>query len=311
MKCPFEAKPGEETRINVPMDTEAQRLDHFLVTVYPASSRSFFQSLINSGCIKVNGIAAKPSSSVRSHDIVMISLPERPERLSGPALIGDLSIKVLFEHADFIVIDKPAGLLVHRPHKNSTDVTLVDWLSEHYKELIMVGDNERPGIVHRLDKDTSGIMLIARTVKGHSHLSALFKDRMIHKTYTALVEGKPPASGSIDYRIDRHPTDPIKMAFHTGSGRDAQTSYKTLEYYNEYALVELKPVTGRTHQIRVHCLAIGHPLLGDATYGSSSKYIARHALHAKSISFTFDGEAFEFSSPLPADFLAAIECIRS
>ncbi len=310
MKTQFTIKPQESTTTTVPEGSKPERLDRFLTSYYEDSSRSFFQNLVNSSNIMVNNNPAKASMLVRPGDTITISMPPIEQRTISDETIHTLHIQLLYEHKHFLVISKPAGLVVHQAHKHSKAVTLIDWILYHYKDIVEIGEAERPGIVHRLDKDTSGLMLIARTPYGHAKISQLFKDRMVKKTYTALVTGHPPASGVIDYRIDRHPTDPTKMSAHTGSGRDAKTFYKTIEYYREAALVELQPVTGRTHQIRVHCAAIEHPLLGDTAYGSSSKLIHRHALHASKLSFALDNESFDFNSELPYDFVNAIAALK-
>jgi 23S rRNA pseudouridine1911/1915/1917 synthase len=310
MKRHFDHKPHEQVSITVPIDTVSMRLDQFLTSVYDQSSRSFFQNLIKNGCVAVNNKPAKVSMMVREGDVIVIHVPGAPERDVSDKVLDHLEVAVINENPHFLVISKPAGLVVHQPHKNSAEVTLVDWLTHFYKGIESVGESDRPGIVHRLDKDTSGIMLIARTPYGLATLSDMFKNRTIQKTYLALVEGRPPKAGIIDLRIDRHPVDPTKMACHTGSGRDAKTHYTTLETYHLHALLELKPVTGRTHQIRVHCAGIDHPLLGDAVYGSSSKLIGRHALHAAKISFTFEGKLYDFQADLPQDFVNARDMLK-
>jgi 23S rRNA pseudouridine1911/1915/1917 synthase len=178
--------------------------------------------------------------------------------------------------------------------------------------------SDRPGIVHRLDKDTSGLLLIARTNYAHATFNTLFQTRTIHKTYLALVHGHPPASGTIDLAIGRHPVNRHTMTtFKAGTyeaarhrTRNAFTAYTVLEYFDEYSLLEVKPVTGRTHQIRVHLAALGHPIVGDAVYGTASKLIARQALHAHRLQFMFDGQEHIFTQPLPGDMANVVSSIK-
>ena len=181
----------------------------------------------------------------------------------------------------------------------------------HFKEISKVGESERPGIVHRLDKNTSGIMIIPRKDYVHAIFSEMFKDRKIKKTYLAIVEGHPDPKGTIDLPISRHPTEKIKMSHLNPAGKDSTTNYSVLEYFEKCSLVELKPTTGRTHQIRVHMAAIGHPLLGDSTYGKESYMIGRHALHANKLEFEYNKELFSFScDEQPEDFKNALEKLR-
>jgi 23S rRNA pseudouridine1911/1915/1917 synthase len=181
----------------------------------------------------------------------------------------------------------------------------------HYEPSVRpVGEDDRPGIVHRLDKDTSGLLILARTPYAHKVFTGLFADRKIHKTYLALVVGTPPRKGDITIQIDRHPTLRTRMAAVTHSGRPAHTFYTTLEQYPASALLKLNPTTGRTHQIRVHCAHIGHALVGDSVYGTRSPHIARHALHAHRLVFTFDGIDHVIESPMPQDMIDAQERLR-
>lgn len=190
-------------------------------------------------------------------------------------------------------------------------ITLADIIVSHYPEITNVGQPERPGIVHRLDKDTSGLLLIARTQHGYDTLTKLFKDRTIKKTYLAIVKNDPIESNSITAPISRNPVNPRRMTAKILRGREARTDYKVIQYFDDYALIKVFPHTGRTHQIRVHMEHVGHPVLGDTLYGQQSKsdkkIIKRHALHAHELEFTFDGENHTFTLPLPADMQRLIE----
>lgn len=281
-----------------------ERLDAALAELTPLYSRSFFQKAIADGLVTLNGVRAQKSNKqLKAGDSISVFFPQK-NRLVDARATDDFDVEVIFEHRHFLIINKPAGLVVHAPSAASTEPALVDWLMNRYADIATVGPQERAGIVHRLDKNTSGIMIIPRTDYALAQFGTLFKDRKIHKTYHALVVGKPDAQGIIDYPIDRHRTEPTKMTHLYGTGRDALTFYETKEYYTDGAFLELKPVTGRTHQIRVHCTAIGHPLIGDVVYGTASSAIGRHALHAYAISFTFEGTSYAFTAQAPQDFVA-------
>lgn len=298
------------------------RLDRFLVQSFPLYSRSFFKRLIDEGCACINGKQTnKQGALLKTGDKLLLIFPN--EQTIEPTVIAEqtngITVAALDTH--FIIINKPAGLTVHKPHSSYTSPTVVDWLLLHHQDIAQIGYIDRPGIVHRLDKDTSGLMVIARTNHAHGQLSALFKNRAVRKTYLALVEGHPPAQGTIDFQIGRHPFHRNKMAvFNCGIPqsfsqkddrvRDAVTNYTVLSYYDTCALIEVKPTTGRTHQIRVHFAALGHPLLGDLLYGNKSPHIKRHALHAHEISFEFDETVHHFNVDAPSDFVAALEAVQ-
>lgn len=299
------------------------RLDRFLVESFPLYSRSYFKRLIHEGCATVNGKQAnKQSTLLNTGDTLMLLFPK--EHAIEPTIIAEQTedIRIVAVNEHFIVINKPAGIAVHKPHSSYVKPTVVDWLLLKHQEVSHIGYIDRPGIVHRLDKDTSGLMIIVRTNHAHEQFTTLFKDRTIHKTYRALVEGHPPAQGSIDFQIGRHPVHRNKMAvfncaapqsFSQKDGhvvRDAITEYKVVRYYETCSLVEVKPTTGRTHQIRVHFAALGHPLLGDLLYGNKSIYMQRHALHAQEISFYFDEKLYHFTIEPAADFTNAVEALQ-
>jgi len=281
--------------------TPTDRLDKTLHAQVPEYSRTYFQDLIQEKQVLVNGIAmTKPSWPIRAGDSLEVFFPAVRQVGALPIPSEDMGVFILYEHADFLIVVKPAGLVVHRPHSRSTEVTLVDWLVHTCKELSTVGPAERPGIVHRLDKDTSGLMIIPRTNQSHAYFSELFQKRSIEKTYLAYVIGQPPQQGTVDHPIGRDPMQPHKMA-HVASGRSALSQYKVLTYFPSTALLEVKPYTGRTHQIRVHLASEGYPLVGDKVYGTEDGRIARHALHAYRLSFTYKEQWYSFICSMPRD----------
>lgn len=289
---------------------ENQRIDSFLAGYFTYYSRTFFKKLIDSNLVYLNkNLVTKPSTVVKINDTVDIQFP--PEDSPHIKHIGDdIAVSLVYEHEHFLIINKPAYLSVHAPSQGHAEITLVDWLVSKFEEIRTVGSYDRPGIVHRLDKNTSGLLIVSRNNYAHELLSDLFKNRLIKKTYWAIVKGHPDPEGTITFPIARDPLYRTKMSHHYSHGRASTTHYKVLEYFNDSALVQLNPITGRTHQIRVHCAAIGHPLLGDALYGTSSKLIKRHALHAVSLEFTFEGKQFLFTHELAEDLKQLLAHLR-
>ena len=288
-------------------DGEA-RLDHYLAGLELGLTRSRLRQLIVEGRVVVNGVAVKPAHRVRSGDRVLVSVP--PPRPSV-AVPQDIPLAVVYQDTDLVVIDKPAGLAVH-PGPGHPDQTLVNGLLALCPDIQGIGGEIRPGIVHRLDKDTSGLMIAAKNESAHHDLSRQIKDRAVRKGYLGLVEGVPsPDSGVIDVPIGRDPRRRTRMAV-TAGGRESRTGYRLLEQAGRYSLLELQLHTGRTHQARVHLAWLGHPLLGDAVYGRRSTLLPRHFLHAHRLAFAHPatGEPLELNSALPDDLLAAIEAAR-
>lgn len=282
---------------------EGQRLDLFACQQFPDYSRSFFKTLIENGAVLVNQkVPHKAGFKLKKSDTITITFaPIKSERVYDKKQLQELGIEIVHRHPEFLVIYKPAGILVHPPTVKSDVLCVTDWLVGEFKEIQQVGYVDRPGIVHRLDKDTSGLLLIALSNPAHTKLSQLFKNRTIQKTYLAVVKGHPEKTGTIDLALGRHAVVRNKIA-PVKNGRASLTHYTVLEYFEDCSLVEVKPVTGRTHQIRVHFSAIGHPLIGDTTYGTSSKLINRHALHAQKLAFEYDGKPFSFEKKIPTDF---------
>jgi len=284
------------------------RLDYFLAGRPAGLTRSQLHRLIENGSVLLNGRSAKPSQKVKRGDLVSVHVPP-PRRLDlAPQW---MPLDVIYQDGVIVVINKPAGLSVH-PGPGHPDHTLVNVLLALCPDIEGIGDGVRPGIVHRLDKDTSGLMVVAKTHQAHLSLSAQIKNRHVIKGYMALATGTiTPLNGQIDAPIARDPRHRKRMAVVLG-GRDSSTRYRVLESIAGFSLVELYLKTGRTHQARVHLAHLGHPLLGDALYGRSSPVLSRHFLHAHHLGFKHPAtnEDMEFHSGLPEDLAAVVDQLR-
>ncbi len=285
------------------------RLDLFLGFCCPDMTRSRLANLIRDGLGTINGHPARPSQKVRSGDVVALTIPPPMPLDLEPE---DIPINILYEDDDLMVVDKPWGLTVH-PAPGHPSHTLVNALLALRPNLSGIGGVQRPGIVHRLDKDTSGLMLVAKNDAAHNSLAGQLQKRHIHKRYLALVWGSPdPASGVVDEAIARDPRNRKRMAV-VADGRASTTNYATLEVFPDVSLVEARPVTGRTHQIRVHLTSIGHPLVGDALYSNrKTDLVERQFLHAETLEFQLpsNGETMQITAPLPADLQGALDILR-
>jgi 23S rRNA pseudouridine1911/1915/1917 synthase len=284
------------------VQSPGQRLDQFLVKELPAHSRAFLQKLIDDAQVLVNGQPSKSSYKVRTGDAVTIAIPAPRSLENQPEAIA---LDVLYEDTDLIVVNKPAGMVVH-PAAGNFEHTLVNALLHHCRgQLAGIGGVERPGIVHRLDKGTSGCIVVAKSDLAHQSLVAQFKSRRVTKIYRAVCAGKlARATGKIETIIGRSERDRKKMSANVKHGRPAVTEYRVLKQLTGCAYVELTLHTGRTHQIRVHMAHLGHPLVGDVTYGWHGVIsVERPLLHAYKLGFTHPrtGQALEFCAPIPED----------
>lgn len=289
-------------------DVSGERLDRFVAAKHPALSRTQAQRLIDGGHVIVNGRPARSGLKLTIGDRVRVTIPSPPPSPLEPEA---LPLKIIYEDADLLVIDKPPGLTVH-PAPGHPTGTLINAILAHYPRLAEISDSLRPGIVHRLDKDTSGLMLVAKNTAAQLNLVEQFRARTVKKTYLALVRGKlKPETGIIEAAIGRSSADRKRMAV-VKEGHEARTRYQVIKYLDGYTLLEVMPETGRTHQIRVHLAAIGYPIVGDAVYGVKSPYLSRQFLHAHKLSFKLpsSGNQVEFKSELPEDLVRALREIK-
>lgn len=300
-----------EIELIVPGEAARLRLDQFLARELPKFSRSRLQALIRNQHVKLNGAPARPRDLVRAGDRIEIHEPPAEKIDNEPEAIP---LDVLYEDDDLIVINKPAGLVVH-PGAGHLQHTLVNALLHHFPKLSGIGGKERPGIVHRLDKETSGCLVAAKTDEAHRRLSTQFAERTVEKVYLALVTGRlRKRSGTIEEKIGRHPVHRQRMSIASKHGRSAKTEYRVLSSSDKMSLVECRLHSGRTHQIRVHLHHLGHPVLGDKVYDAKhAKNFPRQMLHAWKLGFQHPrtGEWKTFEATAPNDFQAAAKSLES
>ena len=312
--------PAEHSHFVVSAEDAGQRLDRFLAAQLPDLSRNRIQSLMDHGHVLVDGTNKKPSYKVAVGETISVGLPPPPSSTVEPEAIP---LEIIYEDADFAVINKPAGLIVH-PGAGAETGTLVAALLHHYKGpsgLSSVGAPQRPGIVHRLDKDTSGLIVIARTDAAHAKLVSEFSNRLVAKTYVALLHGRPKGeSGRIDLPISRDLVRRSRMTTRRREGREARTDWRALAHLGNFTLVEADLHTGRTHQIRVHFSALGCPVVGDTVYGAPREErvggnplpsLQRNFLHAARLGFSHPrtNKPLKFQAPLPQELVAYLKSV--
>ena len=291
-----------------------ERLDRFLTESLPEFSRSRIQALIADGFVEVNGHAAQKSGlSLAAGDMLTLRIPPP---IPTDLVAEEIPLDIIFENEDLIVVNKPAGMVVH-PAAGHPSGTLVNAVLGYDADLEGIGGEERPGVVHRLDKQTSGLILLAKNERAHRWLQDQFRLRKVDKAYLALVDGKPPTpSGLVEAPIGRDPKNRKRMAIVPASkGREAISEYKTLENFRNHSLLEFHPLTGRTHQIRLHCAFLKCPIVGDEVYGRkhSTIPIGRHFLHAYRLTIILPGEQEprKFEAPLPDELEQVLSQLRS
>jgi len=292
---------------NFIVDKPGERLDKYVCDKLAELSRTHIQRLIADGCITVNEQAAKAGLKLNAGDRLTVILPPPPP---SPLTPEEIPLNIIYEDDDLLVVDKPAGLTVH-PAPGHPAHTLVNAILSRFPHLAALSDSLRPGIVHRLDRDTSGVMVVAKNSLAQAKLVEQFKSRSVAKAYLVLVKGRlTPENGIIEAPIGRDPRDRKRMAV-VAKGREARTGYRVVRYLGDYTLLEVMPETGRTHQIRVHFAAIGYPVVGDKVYGVKSAYLSRQFLHASRLGFKLPstGKYMEFKSELASDLAQALKDI--
>jgi len=315
-----------ELHLRVDAAMQGTRIDRLLASQFPDITRSRFQKLLRDGCITARGKKVRSAYRVLEGDDIRVRLPP-PEPLQLQPEAIPLAIR--YEDADLIVVDKPAGMVVH-PAAGNRRGTLVQALLHHWPQLEGGSDAARPGIVHRLDKDTSGLLVVAKNERAHVRLAAALQSRQVRREYTALVWGAVRSSGRIDAPIGRDPVQRQRMSVKSRRGKPAVTHFRTLERFAFTTLLAVRLDTGRTHQIRVHMASLGNPVFGDAAYGGRNSRLTRlapglrvqagralqsmprQALHATRLSFQHPvtGVDVAFESPLPGDFSATLAMLR-
>jgi 23S rRNA pseudouridine1911/1915/1917 synthase len=312
-----------EKELIYPRDAEPERLDKFISRQMEEISRSALLRLIEAGMVTVNGMPEKPSFRLRGGETILIKIP--PPVPATP-VAEDIPLEILYEDNDIVVVNKPAGMVVH-PGAGNYGGTLVNALLGHCGDLSGIGGEIRPGIVHRIDKDTTGVLVVAKNDRAHHSLSAQFKQHTIKRVYTALVYGSPKGeSGSVNSEIGRHPSDRKKMSSAARRGRRAVTHWRVAGRYPGITQMRVTLETGRTHQIRVHLSELGNPLLGDSIYGGSGRLsnvrdpelrvlirdLGRQALHAGTLGIIHPctGEYMEFTAEIPEDMAKIIRFLE-
>lgn len=298
------------------------RLDKYLASSQVGLTRSRVENLIESGNVKVNDRESKPGYKIKSGDVISL---QEPELLAMQAIPQDIPVNIVYQDEWLLIVDKPAGLVVH-PAPGNLEGTLVNALLFHCQNLSGIGGLERPGIVHRLDKETSGLLMVAKNDLAHASLTKQLQSRKVKRSYLAICLGiMKQDAGKIDAAIGRHPIDRKKLSTVTRKGREAITEFRVLERFEGSSLLELKLGTGRTHQIRVHLASLSHPVLGDSQYGGKRRsgtgrkelaamaIMRRQALHAQVLGFIHpeNSQYLEFYSPLPQDMQEALRVLRS
>ncbi len=300
---------SKTSQFAVSKEDAKSRLDRFLAKRLPEYSRSRLQHLIQTGFVLLNGAVTRPRQLIRSGDKIELTEPPLEKIETRPEPIP---LEILFEDDDLVVINKPAGMTVH-PGAGHREHTLVNALLHHCPTLSGIGGKERPGIVHRLDKETSGCLVAAKNDVAHRHLSKQFAERTVDKIYLALVAGKlRKQTGVIEEKIGRHPVHRKRMSVSSPRGRAARTEYRVLRSNEQASLLECRLHSGRTHQVRVHLHHLGHPVLGDKIYGARfTENFQRQMLHAWKLGFHHPrtGEWKNFEAPLPDDFKGAIAVV--
>ncbi|HXG31460.1 MAG TPA: RluA family pseudouridine synthase [Thermodesulfobacteriota bacterium] len=312
-------KEGRRETFQIPSDFSGKRADVVFSSLLPGLTRSQVRRLIDDGFILIEGKPIKPSKKVTGGETVSVVLPPPEPLLAEPE---DIPLDILYEDDDIVVVNKPAGMTVH-PGAGIKRGTLVNALLFRCGGLSGIGGKIRPGIVHRLDKDTSGVMVVAKNDFTHQALVNQFNSRRVEKRYIALVLGNVKGEcGSFSSPIGRHPTNRVRMSTRAKTGKEALTLWRVIKRYGEVTMVEAEPKTGRTHQIRVHFAENGYPLLGDRVYGSRkygshlleevSKCLGRQALHASKIGFIHprSGRFLEFYAPIPDDMKRVIDLLE-
>lgn len=293
-------------------EEQQMRLDKYLSEQFPEQTRSYLQKLIKEGQVRVNGKSVKSGYQLSIGDEVSVSIPE-PKELDVEPQKMDLDI--IYEDEDVILVNKPKGMVVHPAPGHTTD-TLVNGLLYHCKDhLSGINGVARPGIVHRIDRDTTGILIVCKNDMSHNSIAAQLKEHSINRRYRALVHGNiKEDQGTVEGPIGRHPVDRKKMAINERNGKPAVTHYTVLERFGNYTLIECKLETGRTHQIRVHMTSIGHPLVGDEVYGpvKAPFKLQGQCLHAMVLGFVHPrtGEYMEFLAELPVYFEELLRKLR-